>query len=409
METVSPGSDNRSPDLSKPRGPSWYGTWLPRVAASTLVVVIVVFGSRWVFGSTANFLVVLLLAVFIAFALLPAVEMLARRGWRRGPATAAVMFGGAVMAMVFVLAMTQVVIGQVIALIENAPTYLESISIWLNETFGIDAEFTTLTTELTADQDRLTDLATNAAGGVLGIASTMVGLIFGALTIALFVFYILADLPKLRASVLRRFPPAQQFHIDTVTEITIEKVGGYVYSRLLLAAISATFHIAVFFALGIDYAVALGLWVGLVSQFIPTIGTYLAGSLPLLIALASDPIDALWVVIAIIAYQQIENYLISPRITANTMDLHPAVAFGSVIVGASLLGGPGALLALPAAATAVAIIQTYTDHYEITSEGPIESPEEYETRIRERARSKTRQGRRTTKDRRKADKGKKKD
>ncbi len=406
---MSPGSDSRPPGLGKPEGSSWYAVWIPRIAVATLVTVLVVYGSRWIFGSTSNFLILLVVAVFVAFALLPAVEMLSRRGWRRGPATAVVMLGGAVLAAIFVLAMTQVVIGQVVALIENAPTYLESISNWLDETFGIEAEFATLTNELTADQDRLTELATNAAGGVLGIASTMVGLIFQGLTIALFVFYILADLPKLRASVLRRFPPAQQLHIDTVTEITIEKVGGYVYSRLLLAVVSAAFHITVFFALGIEYAVALGLWVGLVSQFIPTIGTYLAGSLPLLIALASDPIDAIWVLVAIISYQQVENYFISPRITANTMDLHPAVAFGSVIVGASLLGGAGALLALPAAATAVAIIQTYSYHYEVTSEGPIESPEDYESRIRERSKNKARQGRRDTKRRVKTDKAKKGD
>ena len=135
--------------------------------------------------------------------------------------------------------------------------------------------------------------------------------------------------------------------------------------------------------IGVPYAVALAMWVGIVSQFIPTVGTYLAGAFPLLIAFAEEPFDAVLVLVAILVYQQVENYLLSPRITANTMDLHPAVAFGSAIIGASLLGGVGAILALPVAATIVAIVQVYGDHYELIRSETIESPAEYEARMRE--------------------------
>ena len=126
----------------------------------------------------------------------------------------------------------------------------------------------------------------------------------------------------------------------------------------------------------------------MVSQFIPTVGTYIAGALPVLIALLEDPIDAVWVVIAIVVYQQIENYALSPRVTANTMNLHPAVAFGSVIVGGALLGGVGALLALPAAATIAALIQTYFDSNEIVSSGKFEDPDAYDARMRAKAQEK---------------------
>ena len=92
---------------------------------------------------------------------------------------------------------------------------------------------------------------------------------------------------------------------------------------------------------------ALAIWVGLVSQFIPAIGTYLAGALPVLIALLNDPIDAIWVLGFIIVYQQIENYLFSPKITAHAMDLHPAIAFGAALAGNAVLGPVGAIMALP--------------------------------------------------------------
>jgi len=87
------------------------------------------------------------------------------------------------------------------------------------------------------------------------------------------------------------------------------------------------------------------------------------------------------VLIAIVVYQQIENYLISPKVTANTMDLHPAVAFGSAIVGAQLLGGLGALLAIPVAATLTALIQTYSHRYDLIDSESFESPEQYDARM----------------------------
>jgi predicted PurR-regulated permease PerM len=82
-----------------------------------------------------------------------------------------------------------------------------------------------------------------------------------------------------------------------------------------------------------------------VSQFVPSVGTYLAGALPVLIALLSQPVDALWVLAFIVAYQQLENMVLSPRITSRTMALHPAVAFGAVIAGGAIMGPIGALLA----------------------------------------------------------------
>jgi predicted PurR-regulated permease PerM len=113
----------------------------------------------------------------------------------------------------------------------------------------------------------------------------------------------------------------------------------------------------------------MALWVGLVSQFIPTIGTYLAGALPVIIALVEgEPIKALVVLIVVVAYQQVENYLVAPRITRTTLEIHPAVAFGSVIAGAALFGITGALLAIPVVATVQSVITVYGRRYELVEE-----------------------------------------
>ena len=110
---------------------------------------------------------------------------------------------------------------------------------------------------------------------------------------------------------------------------------------------------------------ALALWVGLVSQFLPVVGTYLAGVLPVLLTFLDSPLKAAIVIIFIVVYQQIENYFFAPRITARTMELHPAVAFGAALGGAALLGFVGALLALPAAAMAQALISGRGKRYDV--------------------------------------------
>jgi predicted PurR-regulated permease PerM len=311
--------------------------------------------------------------------------MLAKRGWKRGPAALLAMAGAVAVVIVFLIAIVPIFVDQIVALIDNLPVLLDTGIVWFNDTFGATWSIDEIKLELDAAGIDAADIGLGLAGGALGLASSLIGLVFKGLTIGLFVFYILADFPKMRAAGLSRFKASSQERIDTIATITIEKVGGYVYSRSVLAAISAVFHFVVFWALGIPYALALALWVGVVSQFIPTIGTYLAGVVPFMVALLSDdPTDAIWVLVAITLYQQVENYLISPKVTANTMELHPAVAFGSAIVGASLLGGIGALLALPVAATITGLVQTFTDSNDLIESETFDSPEEYEARLREK-------------------------
>jgi predicted PurR-regulated permease PerM len=105
--------------------------------------------------------------------------------------------------------------------------------------------------------------------------------------------------------------------------------------------------------------------VGVVSQFLPVVGTYLAGALPVLLTFLDSPFKAAIVLIAIVFYQQVENYVFSPRITARTMEVHPALAFGAALGGIALFGAVGAILALPAAAMAQAIISETGDRHQV--------------------------------------------
>jgi len=121
----------------------------------------------------------------------------------------------------------------------------------------------------------------------------------------------------------------------------------------------------VFQSLGTQAPIALALWVGFVSQFLPVVGTYLAGILPVLVTFLDSPLKAAIVIGFIVIYQQIENYFFAPRITARTMELHPAVAFGAALGGAALLGPVGAILALPAAAMFQALAGEAGHRYDV--------------------------------------------
>ncbi len=188
---------------------------------------------------------------------------------------------------------------------------------------------------------------------------------FRFFTILLFTFYMVADGPRFRRLICSFLRPDRQREVLANWEIAIQKTGGYLYSRLLLGIIQASFHYIAFVIIGVPYPLALAVFVGVVSQFVPVVGTYIANGFPALIALAVDPVKAVWVIAFAIVFQQVENYLMAPRITARTMHLHPAVAFGSVLAGAGLLGPVGALIALPAAAVVQAIGSTYFERHEV--------------------------------------------
>jgi predicted PurR-regulated permease PerM len=160
-------------------------------------------------------------------------------------------------------------------------------------------------------------------------------------------------------------PAERQREVLRVWDIAIDKTGGYFYSRALLAGFAAAAGWAAFSIIGVPFALALALWLGVFSQFVPVVGTYIGGVLPLLIALLESPAKAIAVLVYVVLYQQVENYLLAPRVTLHTMSLHPAVSFAAAIAGATLLGIPGALMALPIAATVQAFVSTYLQRHTV--------------------------------------------
>ena len=338
--------------------------WVPRAIALMMAAVVGLATAAWLLDKLRTLLVVLLVSLFLSFAMEPAVNWLAERGWRRGLGTAAVFGLFALLSAGFVAAMASVLADQIRTLIDAAPGYLADIERWADEQFGVQLDTDELKAQFT-EGGSAASLLDDVASNLVSVGSSLVNVLVQLLTVVLFTFYLLADGPRLRRLLCSALAPARQAVVLRGWELAIDKTGGYIYSRTLLAIAAFLVHWAAFAIIGVPFSLPLAMWVGVLSQFVPVVGTYLAGLLPLLIALLDEPISALWVAIVVLAYQQIENYLLAPRVTAHTMNIHPAVAFGSVLAGAALLGSAGALLAVPAAATIQAFVSTYIKRHEL--------------------------------------------
>ncbi|URM89374.1 AI-2E family transporter [Streptomyces sp. MRC013] len=341
--------------------------WLPRAMALALALYACFQLGSWAFHQLIGLLINILIAFFLALAVEPAVGRMAARGMRRGLATFLVFLGVVVVSVGFVVLLGSMLAGQIVDMVEDLPKYLDSLINWTNHTFDTELSRVAVQDSLLRSE-WLRSYVENSASGVLDVSATVLGGLFKLLTILLFSFYFAADGPRLRRALCSVLPPAKQAEVLRAWEIAVDKTGGYLYSRGLMALTSGAAHFVLLEFLRVPYAPALAVWVGLVSQFLPTIGTYLAGALPMLIAFTVEPWYALWVLAFVVVYQQFENYLLQPKLTARTVDIHPAVAFGSVVAGTALLGAVGALIAIPAVATLQAFLGAYVKRYAVTED-----------------------------------------
>jgi len=339
--------------------------WIPRLL---LTVILYIGGTFLLYQAVLRvrgLLFMVVVSLFLSFAVEPAVNFLAQRGWRRGAATGLILLGVVLIGIVLLVSMVPLVITQIRDLVSEVPDWLDTISQRANDWFGVDLSVTGAATQAEDIEGALRTYGADVAGNLLGFGAAVISGLFQLLTIMLFTFYLVADGPKVRRSICSLLPPRRQREVLQTWEIAIDKSGAYFYSRMLLAIINGGLLYALLRIMGVPFALPLALWSGLFSQFVPVVGTYIASVLPILVALLNDPLDALVVLIFIAIYQQVENYFLSPRITKHTMQLHPAVAIGSAIAGGSLAGPIGAFLSLPAAAIIQASIGTFVRRHEV--------------------------------------------
>jgi predicted PurR-regulated permease PerM len=358
VETIDDADADHDPRVHMPRW-VWMAVaifWLGYLAALAV---------RFTFGRLTGLLTLLLVSLFLSLAIEPGVNRLAVRGWRRGRSTILILLGIFIVTVVFIVAIGTLVGRQIADLLQNSERTVTKTVNGINDLFGTNINAQDVIDNINDPNGRVQKFIASQANKAVDLSIAALGFMLQFFSVLLFTFYLVADGPRLRRAILSRFPPARQERLLHTWELAINKTGGYLYSRALLAAISAFFHWMLFQSIGLQAPIAMALWVGLVSQFLPVVGTYIAGALPVLLALIDSPIKAIIVLGFVVLYQQVENYLFAPRITARTMELHPALAFGAALAGAAVIGPVGAILALPAAAMLQALATDWGARHDV--------------------------------------------
>jgi predicted PurR-regulated permease PerM len=353
------------PDLPPAAIPERMPAWVWRAVVIFWLGFIATIVGRYLFSAVSGLLLLMLVSLFLSLAIEPGVNRLAHRGWRRGVATAVILFGVFVVVLVFVAAIGTLVGSQVADLLGNSEKYVNKTVTFLNHNFNTNLDPKDVIASIKDPNGKIQKFIASQRAKAVQLSITALGVMLQGFSVLLFTFYSVAHGPRMRRAICSRLPPERQRRVLQGWDLAIDKTGGYLYSRALLAGMSTLFHWIVFQAVGTQAPVALALWVGLIGQFLPVVGSYIAGALPVLVTFIDSPTKAIVVLALIVLYRQVQNYLFAPRILARTMELHPAIAFGAALAGGAILGGVGAVLALPAAAMAQAIISNLGPRYAV--------------------------------------------
>jgi predicted PurR-regulated permease PerM len=305
-------------------------------------------------GSAKSVLLLLVVSMFLAVGLNPLVEWFMRRGIKRGPSVG-IVFLLVLLAFAGVgFAIVPVVTEQINSLIKNAPDWLDLLtkSQTLNE---LNERYDFIDKAKDYVQDPA--LAQRAFGGVLGVAGVVANALFSAFTILVLTLYFLASLPSVKRAAYTLVPATRRPRVSLLGDEILGRVGGYVSGQFTVAIIAGFFAFVFLNIVGLsDYAVALAI-VLVFTAFIPMVGGLIGTVIITLIGFT----DGLWTGVACLAYgilyQQVENYVIAPRIMKRAVNIPGAVTVIAALMGGALLGIVGALLAIPTAAAVLLIVR----------------------------------------------------
>jgi predicted PurR-regulated permease PerM len=316
-----------------------------------------------------NVITIIVISWFVALAMEPMILWLGRRGMKRPLATGVTMIGSLVVGIGILALFGGLFVNQLVDLVQSIPDYYADLRTLLGDRFGIELP---RTDELLSNAG---DYVGDLAPGIVGVGTSIAGGLFTATAVLLVVYYMASAGPKFRAAVCRYLAPNRQREVLRLWEVSQDKVAGFITSRIVLAVISTATTWLFLQLLGIPYALPLATFTGLVSQFIPTVGTYIGGALPVLVALSVSPLRALAVLAFIIAYQQVENLFLTPKVSQRSLALNPAVAFLSVLAFGAVFGPLGAFLSLPVTATIQAVMSTYLRRHELVDSSLLQEEE----------------------------------
>lgn len=299
-------------------------------------------------------LVLIVVAMFLAVGLNPMVEFLMRRGLSRSLAVLAVIVLVLAAIALFVVAIAPIVSDQIGRITENAPGWLDQLAHnrqvqQLNEQYDL--------IQKAKDYIASGDLAKQVFGGALNVGLAVLSGLFSAFVIIVLTLYFLASLPSIKHAAYQLAPASRRTRVSKLGDQILRNIGGYVSGAFLVAMCAGISSLVFLWIVGLgEYAVALAIVVALLDV-IPMIGATLGALIVCAIGFATDVQVGIACVVFYVIYQQVENYLVYPRIMSRSVDIPGAVTVIAALIGAGLLGVVGALLAIPTAAAILLLVR----------------------------------------------------
>lgn len=301
-------------------------------------------------------LVLIVIAAVLAIGMDPGIRMLQRRSrMGRGSATAVILLSLLGFLVLFFVLVIPPIAGEVEAFARRVPDYIAH----LQDTGGVLGEFEqrfNLSQQLESLADRVPTILQDSMGTVLGVFGNIATGLFSLLTILVLTVYFASNLPALENGVASLFPSAKRDEFRELMDRATEKIGGYASGQIMVSLLAGITAFIAFLIIGLPFPAALAMWVS-ITTLIPSVGALVGAVLCILVASFISVGAAVATAIFILVYQQIENYVISPRVMKKAVDLSPAAVIVSVLIGGSILGFVGALLALPLAAAAKVVVR----------------------------------------------------
>ncbi len=291
-------------------------------------------------------LLVVVASFVLALGLQPALAWLEKRGLARWQGMALVLLAGAAAAGAVLVALVPVLMAQLDEIIAAVPEVLDD----LREGGG----------PLGTLVDRFDWSAVVDAGGagILPMMSGVAGAMFNTVTVLILTPYFAYAFPSIKRFMLRLLRREDRPEFLRMVNESVDKISGYIAGNLTVSVIAAVVSFGVFWLMGIPFPLALALWIG-VTDLIPVVGVFL-GAAPVVALAAGESTGLMIAAIGfIVVYQQIENYVIGPRVMKHAVDLSPPSVILALMIGGSLAGVLGALLALPVAALVKIVVTDY--------------------------------------------------
>ncbi len=359
----------------------WHHLWPPmgywaKWTLTVILTVAVLSAAR----SVANILILVVVAAVLAVGLDPFVRQLVRLGLRRGFAVAFIFLATAGFIALFAALVVPPLVREISGLANDIPKYVARLQT-RQDAIGSFVRRYDLSTRLKDAAAEIPRKVGQSFGTILGITKNVASVIFNLLTIAILTIYFLLSLPRLHRITGAVFSPSKRDLGERIVGDSVEKIGGYVSGNLLTSVIAGVASLAAFMAFGIPFAVALAMWVA-IADLIPAVGATLGAIAGVIVAFFSSVLDGVGILVFFVIYQQVENYYIVPRIMRNAVDLSPAAVIVSTLIGGSLAGFAGALLALPVAATIKVVVNDVwlRDRLASSTEPAVTRPEFTEAR-----------------------------